>query len=158
VALTTNKKVFVTRFERESVHGFVQTPGGFAADSVELLTPAGALVRLPYSEVKAVCFVRDFDGGDTWREHRSFASRPKAPGIWVRLVFQDEDSTEGMLANNLMLLESNGFFITPPDPTFQNQRIFVPRLALREVQVVGVIGARRKAPRPPKPEGQLEMF
>jgi hypothetical protein len=74
------------------------------------------------------------------------------------LVFQDEDSTEGMLANNLMLLESNGFFITPPDPTFQNQRIFVPRLALREVQVVGVIGARRKVAKPPKPEGQLEMF
>jgi hypothetical protein len=158
VALTTNKKVFVTRFERESVQGFVQTPGGFTADSVELLTPAGALLRLPYSEVKAICFVRDFDGGDTWREHRSFASRPKAPGIWVRLVFRDEDSTEGMLANNLVLLEPNGFFITPPDPTFQNQRIFVPRLALREVQVVGVIGARRKGARPPTPEGQLEMF
>ena len=148
----------MTRFERESVHGFVQTPGGFTADSVELLTPAGALMQLSYSEVKAVCFVRDFDAGDTWREHRSFASRPKAPGLWVRLVFQDADSTEGMLANNLMLLEPNGFFITPPDPTFQNQRIFVPRMALREVQVVGVIGGKRKVARPAKPEGQLEMF
>jgi hypothetical protein len=159
VALTTNKKVFVTRFERESVPGFVQTPGGFTDDTVELLTPAGTLLRLPYPEVKAVCFVRDFDSGDTWREHRSFASRPKAPGLWVRLVFQDNDSTEGMLANNLMLLEANGFYITPPDPSFQNQRIFVPRLALREVQVVGVIGNRRKVIRPPKVEGgQLEMF
>jgi hypothetical protein len=159
VALTTNKKVFVTRFERESLPGFVQTPGGFTDNTVELLTPAGTLLRLPYSEVKAVCFVRDFDSGDTWREHRSFASRPKAPGLWVRLVFQDNDSTEGMLANNLMLLEANGFYLTPPDPSFQNQRIFVPRLALREVQVVGVIGSRRKVIRPPKVEGgQLEMF
>ena len=158
MALTTNKKVFVTRFERESVQGFVQTPGGFTDDSVELLTPAGTLLRFPYSEVKAVCFVRDFDGGDTWREHRSFASRPKAPGLWVRLVFLDNDSTEGMLANNLMLLEPNGFFITPPDPSFQNQRIFVPRVALREVQVVGVIGSRAKVPKPPKAAGQLEMF
>ena len=158
MALTTNKKVFVTRFERESVAGFVQTPGGFSDDAVELLTPAGALLRIPYSEVKAVCFVRDFDGGDTWREHRSFVSRPKAPGLWVRLVFQDNDSTEGMLANNLILLEPNGFLITPPDPSFQNQRIFVPRAALREVQVVGVVGARRKAAKPQKPEGQLEMF
>ena len=161
MALTTNKKVFVTRFERESVQGFVQTPGGFTDDSVELLTPAGTLLRFPYSEVKAVCFVRDFDGGDTWREHRSFASRPKAPGLWVRLVFLDNDSTEGMLANNLMLLEPNGFFITPPDPSFQNQRIFVPRVALKEVQVVGVIGSRAKLGRPAKPAkaaGQLEMF
>ena len=149
----------MTRFERESVQGFVQTPGGFTDDAVELLTPGGTLLRLPYSEVKAVCFVRDFDGGDTWREHRSFASRPKAPGLWVRLVFQDNDSTEGMLANNLMLLEPAGFFITPPDPTFHNQRIFVPRVALREVQVMGVIGSRRRVARPPKAEGgQLEMF
>ena len=158
MALTTNKKVYVTRFERESVQGFVQTPGGFTEDAVELLTPAGMLLRLPYSEVKAVCFVRDFDGGDTWREHRTFASRPKAPGLWVRLVFQDNDSTEGMLANNLILLEPNGFFITPPDPSFHNQRIFVPRLAVREVQVIGVVGSRRKVAKPAKPEGQLEMF
>jgi hypothetical protein len=158
VALTTNKKVFVTRFERESVQGFVQTPGGFTDDSVELLTPGGTLLRFPYSEVKAVCFVRDFDGGDTWREHRSFASRPKAPGLWVRLVFLDNDSTEGMLANNLMLLEPHGFFITPPDPSFQNQRIFVPRVALKEVQVVGVIGSRAKVVKPVKVAGQLEMF
>jgi hypothetical protein len=158
VALTTNKKVFVTRFDRESVAGFMQTPGGFLDDAVELLTPAGTLLRLPHSEVKAVCFVRDFDSGDTWREHRSFASRPKAPGLWVRLVFQDHDSTEGMLANNLMLLEPNGFLITPPDPSFQNQRIFVPRTALREVQVIGVIGSGRKMAKQPKPEGQLEMF
>ena len=159
MALTTNKKVFVTRFERESLPGFVQTPGGFTDDIVELLTPAGTLLRLTYAEVKAVCFVRDFDSGDTWREHRSFASRPKAPGLWVRLVFQDNDSTEGIVANNLMLLEANGFYITPPDPSFQNQRIFVPRLALREVRVVGVIGNRRKVTRPPKAEGgQLEMF
>ncbi len=158
MALTTNKKVFVTRFERESVAGFVQTPGGFAEDAVEVLSPAGTLLRLPYSEVKAVCFVRDFDGGDTWREHRTFASRPKAPGLWVRLVFLDSDSTEGLLANNLMLLEPRGFFITPPDPSFQNQRIFVPRVALREVQVIGVIGSGRKVAKQVKPEGQLEMF
>ncbi|MEO8050579.1 MAG: hypothetical protein ABI833_09210 [Acidobacteriota bacterium] len=159
MALTTNKKVFVTRFERESVAGFVQTPAGFAEDAVELLSPAGTLLRLPYSEVKAVCFVRDFDGGDTWREHRTFTSRPKAPGLWVRLVFLDSDSTEGLLANNLMLLEPTGFFITPPDPSFQNQRIFVPRAALGEVQVIGVVGiGRKKVGKRVKPEGQLEMF
>ena len=99
---------------------------------MELLTPSGTLVRLPYSEVKAVCFVRDFEGGETWREHRAFAARPKTPGLWIKLVFRDQDSTEGLLANNLMLVEEAGFHIIPPDPTFQTQRIFVPRLALRE--------------------------
>ena len=147
------------RFERESVEGFVQTPGGFDATSVELLTPAGNLFRLPYEEVKAVCFVRDFESGDTWREHRAFASRPKTPGLWVRLVFRDSDTAEGILANNLMLTEPAGFYVIPPDPTFQNQRIFVPRAALREVQVLGVIGSRPRRPAGrPADTDQLKMF
>jgi hypothetical protein len=161
VAGTTNKKVLVARFDRETLAGFIQTPGGFAADAVELLTPAGALVQVAYSETKAVCFVRDFESGETWREHRSFATRPKSAGLWVRLRFRDGDSLEGMVANNLLLMEPAGFSIVPPDPTFQNQRIFVPRMALEEVQVLGVIGSplhRRPAKPAVKPEGQLEMF
>jgi hypothetical protein len=160
VAVTTNKKVFVARFDRETLAGFVQTPGGFSSEAVELLTPGGNIIRIPYTEAKVVCFVRDFDNGDTWRQHRAFTSRPKSPGLWVRLRFRDGDSIEGMAANNLLTLDPSGFYVTPPDPTFQNQRIFVPRLALTEVQVLGVIGSplRRRAAKDPGKPGQIEMF
>lgn len=161
MAATTNKKVLVVRFEREILPGFVQTPGGFGPDALELLTPAGTLLRVPYSEIKVVCFVRDFDIGETWTEHRSFATRPKSAGLWVRLKFRDGDSLEGMISNNLIQIEPSGFSIIPPDPTFQNQRIFVPRAALAEVQVLGVIGSplrRRLAKKAGTEEGQLEMF
>ncbi len=161
MAASTNKKVLLARFDRETLAGFVQTPGGFGADAVELLTPEGSLVQIPYSEAKAVCFVRDFESGETWREHRSFATRPKSAGLWVRLRFRDGDSIEGMLANNLMSVEPIGFSIVPPDPTFQNQRIFVPRAALSEVQVLGVIGSglrRRPAPKAADSTHQIEMF
>jgi hypothetical protein len=160
VAGTTNKKVLLARFDRETLSGFVQTPGGFTPEAVELLSPGGNLIRVPYSEIKAVCFVRDFDHGDTWRQHRAFATRPKSPGLWVRLRFRDGDSIEGTLANNLLLLEPSGFYFIPPDPTFQNQRIFVPRPALTDVQVLGVIGSalRRRAQKEPGKAGQIEMF
>ena len=161
MAVSSNKKVLIARFERETVRGFVQTPGGFGSDSIELLTPEGSILQVSYSETKAVCFVRDFEGGETWREQRSFAARPKSPGLWVRLAFRDGDSIEGMIPNNLMQVEPAGFSIIPPDPTFQNQRIFVPRAALADVQVLGVIGSplRRKPPKKAeKEEGQLEMF
>ena len=161
MATSTNKKVVVTRFEREPVPGFVQTPGGFSTDSVELLSPSGTLLRIPYSEAKAVCFVRDFEDGDGWRPHRAYAARPKTPGLWVRLTFQDGDTSEGVIANNLMLLEPQGFQIILPDPSFAGQRLFVPREALRELVVLGVIGSGLKRKRVAKPEadaGQLEMF
>jgi hypothetical protein len=82
------------------------------------------------------------------------------PGVWVRLLFRDGDSVEGMVPNNLMLIETAGFSIIPPDPTFQNQRIFVPRAALREVQVLGVVGSPLRRPKTKKTtaEEQLEMF
>lgn len=160
MAVSTNKKVLVVRFDRETLPGFVQTPDGFAPDAVELLTLQGSLLRVPYTDVKVICFVRDLEGGETWRQHRAFATRPKLSGLWVRLRFRDGDSLEGMLANNLMLIDPAGFSLIPPDPTFQNQRIFVPRAALSEVQVLGVIGSplRRPVPKEHEKEGQLEMF
>jgi hypothetical protein len=162
VALSAHKKVFVARFDRDSAQGFVQTPGSFTADAVELLTPQGNLQQIPYSEIKVVCFVRDFEPGESWKERRAFATRPKTPGLWVRLNFRDGDTAEGLLPNNLLQVEPHGFFLIPPDPTFQNQRIFVPREALREVQVLGVIGSALRRPKAAKPatteDGQLEMF
>jgi hypothetical protein len=160
VAQSTNKKVLLARFDREPVEGFVQASTGFEAETVEVLTPSGTLLLIPVFDTKAICFVRDFDAGETWREHRTFLTRPKTPGIWVRLVFRDGDSVEGMLANNLMLVDPAGFSIIPPDPTFQNQRIFVPRTALREVQVLGIVGSplKRRQPKKTPAEDQLEMF
>ncbi|HTB16240.1 MAG TPA: hypothetical protein VK752_31950 [Bryobacteraceae bacterium] len=160
MAQSTNKKVLLARFDREPVEGFVQASAGFEGEAIEVLTPSGTLLRIPVSETKAVCFVRDFEAGETWREHRTFLTRPKMPGVWVRLLFRDGDSVEGMVPNNLMLVETAGFSIIPPDPTFQNQRIFVPRAALREVQVLGVVGSPLRRPKTKKTtaEEQLEMF
>jgi hypothetical protein len=160
MALASNKKVLVSRFDRETLQGFVQTPGGLEGDAVELLRPEGSLVRVPFSETKLVCFVRDFDTGETWQDHRAFATRPKTSGLWVRFRFRDGDWLEGILPNNLLQIEASGFGAVPADPSYQNQRIFVPRMALSGVEVLGVIGSSlRRRPATKKPDdGQLKMF
>lgn len=160
MAQSTNKKVLLARFDREPVEGFVQAYAGFEGNTIEILTPSGSLLQIPVADTKAVCFVRDFEGGETWKEHRTFLTRPKSPGIWVRLLFRDGDSMEGMLPNNLMTVDPGGFGIIPPDPTFQNQRIYVPRAALTEVQVLGVVGSplKRRPGKKAVEEGQLGLF
>jgi hypothetical protein len=106
-----------------------------------------------------VCFVRDFEAGENWRDHRAFSTRPKSQGLWLRFAFRDGDWVEGIAPNNLLLAETNGFQAVPPDPTFQNQRMFVPRAALSSVQVLGVIGSPLRRPATKKAvEGQLKMF
>lgn len=160
MALASNKKVLIVRFERESLQGFVQTPSGLEGDAVELLRPDGSLVRVALADTKLVCFVRDFESGETWRDHPSFTTRPKTTGLWVRFRFRDGDWLEGLLPNNLLQVEPAGFSFIPPDSSFQNQRIFVPRAALSGVEVLGVIGSplRRRTSKPARDEDQLKMF
>jgi hypothetical protein len=158
LANSSNKKVLVVRFDRGTLPGFVQTPGGLEGESIELLRLGGNLVQVPFAEVKLVCFVRDLDSPESWREHRAFSTRPKTAGLWLRFAFRDGDWIEAIAPNNLLSIEANGFQAVPPDPTFQNQRVFVPRAALSNVQVLGVIGSPLRRPLKKSAEDQLRMF
>ena len=47
----------------------------------------------------------------------------------------------------------------PPNPGINNQRVFVPRAALTELQVLGVVGSPLRLPKvKPKPKEQIELF
>src|ERR1043166_6698266 len=106
---SSNRKVQVVRFDRETLQGFVQAPGGLESDTVDLLRPEGNLVRIPLMETKVVCFVRDFESRESWNEHRAFAPRPKSTGLWLRFRLRDGDSIEGIIPNNLLQIETQGF-------------------------------------------------
>ena len=49
------------------------------------------------------------------------------------------------MPNNLLAWEIAGFTVTPPEPDANNQRVFVPRQALRSIQVLGVVGSPLRA-------------
>jgi len=151
--------VLVTRFDREPLAGFVNPQSYLQAEGLELLSQGGAVSVVPYAEIKLVCFVRDFQQGEPRKELRLFTTRPKMEGLWVRMRFRDGDVMDGMLSNNLLQLDTHGLSVVPPDPGFQNQRIFVPKAALSMVQVLGVVGSplRMRKPKPAAKE-QLEMF
>ena len=138
---STNKRVLVVRFDREPVTGVVSPQEMFHDGVVEVLSLSGTLVTTPLADIKAVCFVKDLPTQEAWKANRFFTVRPKMEGLWLRLRFRDDDAMEGIAPNNLLLLESAGFQLIPPDPSFLNQRIFVPRTAVSEVQVLGVIGS-----------------
>jgi len=145
VAGSTAKKVIVRRFDRENLTGFVNAFSYLQPNHIELLKPDGALVLLPYEEVKSVCFVKDFEAEAELR--RIFMTRPKLEGLWVRMFFRDGEIMDGILPNNLLAWEIGGFTVTPPEPDANNQRVFVPRPALKSIQVLGVVGSPLRARR-----------
>jgi len=159
LAGSTNKKVVIRRFDRETVTGFVNPRTFLLPEGLEVLSQTGSITVLPYAEVKTVCFVRDFGSAGDEPDQKLFHTRPKVEGLWVRMRFLDGEIMDGLLANNLLQLEPVGFTVVPPNASSNNQRIFVPKTALAEFQVMGVIGSplRRRKPKEPV-ETQLEMF
>jgi len=145
MASSTAKKVIVRRFDRENLTGFVNPLSYLQPASLELLRPDGTLALLPYEEIKSVCFVSDFDAEAEPR--RVFLTRPKLEGLWVRMFFRDGEVMDGILPNNLLSWEIAGFTVTPPEPDSNNQRVFIPRSALRNIQVLGVVGSPLRAGR-----------
>ena len=151
------------RFDREPLAGVVNPTAIGDNGPVEILTSTGNLVRSPLDEIKAICFVKELAAPpDPWQTNRLFTARPKGGGLWLRFRFRDQDSMDGVIPNNLLVLEAAGFTVVPPDPTFLNQRIFVPRAAVLEAQVMGVIGSPLRHPAARKAiaqsPAQIEMF
>jgi len=140
---STHKKVIVRKMGRDSLSGYV-APAHFVIEGkLELLNPSGKVVLIDLAEIKTVDFVRDFS--ETAAPGRkTFTSRPRTEGLWVRLKFTDNDVLEGMMPNDLSLTIGEGFLINPPDLRSNTQRIFVPRLALESLTVLAVIGATRR--------------
>lgn len=151
---STHKKVVVRKLDRDSINGFVGAQ--FISDGkLELLNTAGNVVMIELREVKGVYFVRDFNDAEDL-PRKTFTSRPRAEGLWVRLKFRDNDIVEGLMPNDLMHVQAEGFLINPPDTRSNTQRIFVPRSALTEMVVLGVIGERVR--RKTSDERQVPMF
>jgi len=142
---STHKKVVVRKLDRDSVQGYLP-PGNFISDGkLELINTAGTGVRIQLSEVKGVFFVREF-GDSEALPRKTFTSRPRTEGLWVRIRFRDGETLEGLMPNDLTQITPEGFFLNPPDTRANTQRIFLPRSALAEVTVLAVIGspARRR--------------
>ena len=158
MASSTTKKAVIRRFQKESLAGYLNPASYLQPAGVDLLSAQGNVSTVPYEEIKTISFVRDFEGaGETGR--LVFNTRPKMEGLWVSLQFRDGEAMEGIMPNNLLQLEPYGFTVIPPDPYSNHQRIFIPRAAVRTVEVLGVVGSplkKRKAKTVPKE--QIGLF
>lgn len=156
---STAKRVLVDRYDRPQLRGYVQAQSYLQADGVELLNPEGNVLKIPYGHIKTVSFVRELEGSSVWGERREFLARPKTPGLWVELRFKDGDRLEGVMGNNLLLVEQTGLALAPPDPAGNTQKVFVPRAGLVGVSVLGVIGVKRKRAKAVQPAAeQITLF
>ena len=127
---STRKKVIVRKLDRDTAAGYVGSQ--YITDGkLELLNTAGNVVTIALNDIKGVYFVREFSEPESLTR-KTFTSRPRMEGLWVRLRFRDNEVIEGMMPNDLLQEAGEGFSIIPPDAQSNTQRIFVPRSALAD--------------------------
>lgn len=155
---STHKKVIVRKTDRDTLNGYV-SPANFINDGkLEVLNTAGNVVGVDLKEIKGVYFVRDFTDSESL-SRKTFTSRPRSEGLWVRLKFKDGEILEGMMPNDLTQALPEGYLINPPDLRSNTQRIFVPRTALASLNVLAVIGgAQRRRRAAAEDVRQVSMF
>lgn len=153
------------KFSRECLAGYA--PGAFSPEAAELemLDLSGKVLSLPWRTVKWVCYVRELqaDSGDLSNPERllrrRFASRPRTPGVWLRMILLDGEEIEGLAANDRSLIEGAGLMLIPPDTRSNTQRLFVPRTAIQTLEVVGLIGSAPRKQQPASPVAeQPDLF
>ena len=140
---STHKKVIVRKMDRDSVSGYVSPTQFVNEGKLELFNTAGNVVAMDLHEIKGVYFVREFGDSESLTR-KTFTTRPRSEGLWVRLRFKDNEILEGLMPADLIQNMAEGFLINPPDQRSNTQRIFVPRTALESLTVLAVIGAARR--------------
>lgn len=139
----TRKKAVVLLLDLTALKGYLNPAALPGTDTIDLLTADGEHQAVPASEIKAVYFVDDLNLPYE-PERKSFLSRPKLEGLWLRLTFRDRDTLEGIVANELLEILDRGIQFIPPDLHGNCSRVYVPRSALTEVKVLGVVGAAKR--------------
>jgi hypothetical protein len=176
---SARKKVIVRRFLGDTLPGYL-LPSGFVRNQgtgrvIELLDLSGRVLELPLAEVKHICYVREFNLNDNVNPERlarrTFLARPRTEGLWIRLNFRtpsttEVDQLEGLAPIDATLLNDilndAGLFLIPPDVRSNTQRIYVPRAAISELQLLAVITTpSRRKPLPATPaaaSAQKDLF
>lgn len=173
---SSRKKVLVRRLTGEVVPGYLAS-SGFVRDrapqsAIDLLDLSGHIIPILLNDIKHICYVRDFNLSDIVNPERltrrTFLARPRTEGLWLRLSFRGSSSTpdifEGLapIDASLMddLINDSGLQLVPPDTRSNTQRIYIPRTAITDLQLIAVITtpSRKKSLPATTPNLQNELF
>ncbi|MDE1161816.1 MAG: hypothetical protein PW792_07695 [Acidobacteriaceae bacterium] len=164
------KKAIVRSLNGELWWGYLPASGFVSDGIVQLMEVDGRVRSLAVSTIGSIAYVKDFNLDDPVEPERmgrrSFQTRPRTSGLWIRLGLKNADPLEGLTEFDLGSLDSivadGGVTITPPELRGNVVRYFVPRHQLLAMDVLGWVSAGVKLAKPTSrklpPEEQPGLF
>ncbi|MGB9700495.1 MAG: DUF6982 domain-containing protein [Thermodesulfobacteriota bacterium] len=97
--------------------------------------PGSESIEISMKDLKAVFFVREFEGNPQYQEKKTFPPGQKIAGRLVEVTFKDGE----VLRGSTLGYDPNrpGFFFFPADPDSNNLRVFAIFQAIRRIQFIG---------------------
>ncbi len=97
--------------------------------------PGSETIEVLMKDLKAVFFVREFEGNPKYQEKKTFPPGEKIAGRLVEVTFKDGE----VLRGSTLGYDPNrpGFFFFPADPDSNNLRVFAIFQAIRRIQFIG---------------------
>lgn len=107
----------------------------------------GDALQVSVDELKAVFFVKNFDGFHKYVEKKAFGTR-KLRGCKVFVKFLDNEVLVGIIEGDLpwdkgfsltkLGKKTKGFFLTPVDGDSNNEKVFVLGSAIQDISIIAV--------------------
>jgi len=123
----------------KSLKGYLKSQS-IARGQLHLTTFEGQEITVDIEKLKAVFFVRDFQGNKSYFENKLLREDPERIGLRARVRFDDNETMEGVVENSLELLQGPGFFFWPADHSANNLLVYVVKSALLGFKVLGLKG------------------
>lgn len=167
--MSNGQKKVVVRFRDGAMDmGFLPATGFAREGWIEFMQVEGRAKVLGLNHVQWIAYVRDFDlenpADAEQLGRRTFTSRPRGDGLWLRLFFPNGVVLDGLAAVEAEFLDGlafdGGLFLTPPDGRSNTQRMFIPRTAIARLEVMGLVTSpsRRNKATKDAPEVQGGLF
>lgn len=112
--------------------------GNAHAERFPVRDSRGEVHDVEVAGLKAIFFVKTFEGSRDYSEFKVFTHQPSGRGVWVRVHFHDGEVMEGIAPNSLGTFAGHVFFLTPPDPQSNNESVIVSKHCLKEMQILGL--------------------
>lgn len=138
-----SRRVIVRFADGTTLRGYstvedVQELKSHSLEKFSIRNMAGDTEDVEVSGLKAIFFVKTFEGTQDYSEFKVFTHQPSGRGVWVRVHFLDGEVMEGIAPNALGTFASRVFSLTPPDPQSNNQTVIVSKSCLKEMQILGL--------------------
>jgi hypothetical protein len=100
-------------------------PFSAAFTTISVLNEEGKVLKIPLVELKAIFFVKHFEGNPDYKAGKEFCEGSPRAGKIITVSFHDGEIIKGRVLN--LAEEKRGFFLYPADPQDNNEKVFIVR-------------------------------